>query len=88
MIGEIWPKVCVNAVDAHTSINEGEIIGDECPKALPSHILLCVFAVQKRHLLGIFAQAGKREAKIGFHMLTLKIQADQRAPDEMSDQGS
>jgi hypothetical protein len=51
------------------------------PKRLPNHILLCGFAVQQRHLLGIFAQAGKREAEVGFHMLALKIQADQRTPD-------
>ena len=72
--------------DPHTSIDEREIIGDERPKALPNHILLCGFAVQKRHLLGIFAQAGQREAEVGFHVLTLKIQADQRASDQMGNQ--
>jgi hypothetical protein len=46
--------------DAHTSINEGEIIGDQRPEALPNHISLCGFAVQKRHLLGIFGSAAAR----------------------------
>ena len=62
-------------------IGEGEEISDERPKALPNHILLCGFAVQKRHLLGVFAPAGEREAEVGFHVLTLKIQADERASD-------
>ena len=72
--------------DPHTSMDEREIIGDERPKALPHHVLLCGFAVQKRNLLGEFAQAGEREAEVGFHVLTLKIQIDERASDQVGNQ--
>jgi hypothetical protein len=45
--------------------------------------LLSVFPAQKRDLLGIFAQAGEREAEVGLHVLALKVQADQWPSDQM-----
>jgi hypothetical protein len=33
----------------------------------------CAFAAQKGDLLGVFAQAGEREAEVGFHVLPLEI---------------
>ena len=72
--------------DPHASIDEREKVSDERAEAPSDHVLLGIFPAQKRDLLGIFAQAGEREAEVGFHVLALKVQADQRPSDQMGDQ--
>ena len=60
---------------AHAAINEGEKVVDERAEAAADHGLLGMLAAEQRHLLGVFAQAGEREAEVGLDVLALEIEA-------------
>ena len=67
----------------HAPVDHVEIIGDQRRETSAEQIFLRGLAVQQRDLLGVFAQPSEREAVVGFHVLALKIEFDQRPPDQM-----